>query len=39
VAEEVELEETGGDAVAMPPKKMAPSTDDRTAEPRKKKSS
>ena len=39
VAEDLEHDESGENAVAMPPKKMAPSTDDRAAEPRKKKSS
>jgi hypothetical protein len=39
VAEDLELEESGENAVAMAPKKMAPSSDDRTGEPRKKKSS
>lgn len=39
MVEGLELEESGENAVPMAPKKMAPSTDDRTEEPRKKKSS
>lgn len=39
VTEDLELEESGENAVAMLPRKTAPSTDDRTAETRKKKSS
>ncbi len=39
VTADVESEEPGENSVGMPTKKMAPSTDDRTAETRKKKSS
>lgn len=39
VTADVESEEPGENSVAMPTKKMAPSTDDRTTETRKKKSS